>query len=29
MQRLLGVINGQIGDNKLPQKTLDTVFEKW
>ena len=29
MQRLLGVINGRIGDNKLPQKTLDTVFEKW
>ena len=27
--RLLGVINGQIGENKLTQKTLDNVFEKW
>ena len=29
MQRLLGVVNGQIGENKLPAKTLETVFEKW
>ena len=29
IHRLLGVINSQIGENKLPQKTLDTVFEKW
>ena len=29
MHRLLGVINNRLGDNKLPQKTLDTVFEKW
>ena len=29
VHRLLGVINGRIGENKLPQKTLDTVFEKW
>ena len=29
MHRLLGVINGRIGDNKLPQKTLDAVFAKW
>ncbi len=29
MHRLLGVINGRLGENKLPQKTLDTVFEKW
>ena len=29
MHRLLGVINGQLGEKKLPQKTLDTVFEKW
>ena len=29
MRRLLGVINGRIDENKLPQKTLDTVFEKW
>ena len=27
--QLLGVINGGSGDSKLPQKTLDTVFEKW
>ena len=27
--RLLGVINGQLGENKLPKKTLDSVFEKW
>jgi len=29
MHRLLGVINGRIDENKLPQKTLDAVFEKW
>ena len=29
IHRLLGVINGRIGENKLPQKTLDAVFEKW
>ena len=29
IHRLLGVINGRSGENKLPQKTLDTVFEKW
>ena len=28
IHRLLGVINGRSGENKLPQKTLDTVFEK-
>ncbi len=27
--RLLTVINGQLGDNKLPSKTLDLVFDKW
>ena len=29
IHRLLGVINGRISENKLPQKTLDVVFEKW
>ena len=29
IHRLLGVINGRISENKLPQKTLDAVFEKW
>lgn len=29
VRRLIGVINGQIGEKKLPEKTLDTVFEKW
>ncbi len=29
MHRLLGVINNGSGDNKLPSKTLDTVFGKW
>jgi hypothetical protein len=29
IHKLLGVINGLIGEHKLPQKTLDTVFEKW
>ena len=29
MRQLLGVINDGIGDQKLPSKTLDTVFEKW
>lgn len=28
-QKLINVINGKLGDNKLPSKTLDTVFEKW
>lgn len=28
-QKLIAVINGQLGDNKLPQKTLEVVFEKW
>lgn len=27
--KLMAVINGQLGENKLPQKTLDAVFEKW
>lgn len=27
--KLLGVINSQLGDQKLPQKTLELVFEKW
>lgn len=27
--KLLSVINGRLGDNKLPSKTLDNVFEKW
>ena len=27
--RLLGVINGQISENRLPPKTLENVFEKW
>lgn len=29
IQKLLGVINKRLEDRKLPQKTLDTVFEKW
>ena len=29
IHRLLGVINGRVKENKLPQKTLDAVFEKW
>ena len=29
MTRLLGVINGQLGENKLSQKTLEMVFDKW
>ena len=29
IHRLLSVINGQLGGNKLPQKTLDTVVGKW
>ena len=29
MHKLLGVINSQLGQNKLAPKTLDTVFEKW
>lgn len=29
MHKLLGVINSQLGSNKLAPKTLDTVFEKW
>lgn len=27
--KLLTVINGQMGDNKLPAKTVDLVFDKW
>ena len=27
--KLLTVINGSLGDHKLPSKTLETVFEKW
>ncbi len=27
--KLLGVINTQLGEHKLPQKTLDLVFDKW
>lgn len=27
--KLLGIINGQLGELKLPPKTLDIVFEKW
>lgn len=29
MHRLIGVINGRLGDRRLPPKTLDVVFEKW
>lgn len=29
MLKLLGVINAGLGEYKLPQKTLETVFEKW
>jgi hypothetical protein len=29
MHRLMGVINSSLGDQKLPQKTLDNVFDKW
>ena len=29
IRRLLSVINNEIGENKLPSRTLDTVFEKW
>lgn len=29
MHRLINVINGRLGEKKLPQKTLDTVFQKW
>ena len=29
IHRLLSVINNGIGEQKLPSKTLDTVFEKW
>lgn len=28
-RRLVGVINGRLADHKLPEKTLETVFEKW
>ena len=28
-QKLVSVINGRLGENKLAQKTLDAVFEKW
>lgn len=27
--KLIAVINSRLGDNKLPSKTLDSVFEKW
>lgn len=27
--KLINVINGRLGDHKLPAKTLDNVFEKW
>lgn len=27
--KLIHVINNQLGDHKLPQKTLENVFEKW
>jgi hypothetical protein len=27
--KLLGVINAQLGDHKLPPKTLELVFDKW
>lgn len=27
--KLITVINGRLGDQKLPAKTLDSVFEKW
>lgn len=27
--KLIGVINSQLSDHKLPPKTLDAVFEKW
>ncbi len=29
MHRLLSLINKRLGEDKLPQKTLDTVFKKW
>lgn len=29
MHKMLGVINSKLGDRKLSQKTLDTVFDKW
>lgn len=29
VHKLLVVINSRLGENKLPQKTLDNVFEKW
>ncbi len=28
-KKLVSVINGKLGENKLPTKTLDSVFEKW
>lgn len=28
-QRLVTLINGKLGDSKLPAKTLEAVFEKW
>lgn len=27
--KLIGLINNKLGDNKLPTRTLETVFEKW
>jgi hypothetical protein len=29
IHKLIGVINSRLGENKLPSKTLDVVFEKW
>lgn len=29
MHKLISVINNRLGEHKLPQKTLDTVFDKW
>jgi hypothetical protein len=29
VQKLIAVMNGQLGDHKLPSKTLDMVFDKW
>lgn len=28
-QKLLGLVNAKLGDSKLSNKTLDSVFEKW
>lgn len=29
MHKLISVINSRLGEHKLPQKTLDNVFDKW